>query len=70
MSEKMICNRCADNFGIGSQYTAVQAADAMGFMGKVGWDAEEMSAGIGVVMDLTAASGEDLASGTCGLYRP
>ncbi len=47
--------------GATTQFTAKQAADAMGYMAMAGWDAEEMLSGMDGVLSAAAASGEDLA---------
>lgn len=52
----------AKEVGATTKFTAKQASDAMGYMAMAGWDAEEMLAGIPGVMNLAAASGEDLAA--------
>ena len=51
----------AKELGANTKYTAKQAADAMGFMGMAGWNARQMLSGMPGVLDLAAASGEDLA---------
>lgn len=42
-------------------FTAEEAADAYYYMGMAGWKSEQMIRGLPAVMDLAAASGEDLA---------
>ena len=54
-------NATAKELGANTKYTAQQAADAMGYMGMAGWKAEEMMAGMDGVINLAAASSEDLA---------
>lgn len=51
----------AKELGATTKYTALQSSEAMGYMAMAGWDAQEMMAGMGGVIDLAAASGEDLA---------
>lgn len=51
----------AEELGAATKYTAQEAADAMGYMAMAGWDAQEMLAGMDGVINLAAASGEDLA---------
>ena len=51
----------AKDLGATTAYTATQAAEAMTYMGMAGWDAQEMLAGMSGVINLAAASGEDLA---------
>lgn len=45
-----------------TQFSATEAADAMSYMAMAGWDADKIMGGLSGVMDLAAASGEDLAS--------
>lgn len=47
--------------GKSTQYTASETASAMEYMAMAGWKTEDMLNGIEGVMDLAAASGEDLA---------
>lgn len=51
----------AQQLGSSTQFSASQAADALGYMALAGWDTEQMLSGIGPVLDLAAASGMDLA---------
>ncbi len=51
----------AKELGAETAFTANQAASAMTYMGMAGWDAEEMLAGMDGMINLAAASGEDLA---------
>ena len=51
----------AKELGANTAFTANQSAQAMTYMGMAGWDAKQMIAGMDGVMDLSAASGEDLA---------
>ena len=48
--------------GATTQFTATQAAEAFSYMGMAGWDASQMLSGISGIMNLAAASGEDLAT--------
>ncbi len=48
--------------GAKTQFSASEAADAMTYMGMAGWKAGDMINGIEGIMDLAAASGEDLAT--------
>lgn len=50
----------AKELGIESVFSAKQAGEAFQYMAMAGWDTEQMLDGIGGVMDLAAASGEDL----------
>lgn len=48
--------------GAKTKFSASEAADAMTYMGMAGWKTEDMLGGIAGIMNLAAASGEDLAS--------
>lgn len=52
----------ARELGADTEFTANQSAEAMGYMGMAGWNAQQMLAGMPGVIDLAAASGEDLAA--------
>ena len=52
----------AIQMGAKTKFSASESAQAMKYMAMAGWDAEEMMSGISGVMDLAAASGEDLAT--------
>ena len=52
----------AKELGATTAYTAKEAAEAMTYMGMAGWDASQMLSGMGGVINLAAASGEDLAT--------
>lgn len=45
-----------------TKFSASEAAEAMNYMAMAGWDAEDMISGIDGIMNLAAASGEDLAT--------
>lgn len=51
----------AKELGATTKFTAAQAAEAMTYMAQAGWDTQEMLAGMPGVINLAAASGEDLA---------
>ena len=51
----------AKELGATTKFTAQESADAMGYMAMAGWDATEMLSGMDGVLQLAAASGEDLA---------
>ena len=51
----------AKDLGATTKFTAKEAADAMGYMAMAGWDATDMLQGMDGVLQLAAASGEDLA---------
>lgn len=48
--------------GRDTKFTASESAEAMNYMALAGWDTKDILKGVGGVMDLAAASGEDLAS--------
>lgn len=48
--------------GAKTKFSASEAAEAMTYMGMAGWKAEDMLTSLSGVMDLAAASGEDLAT--------
>ena len=48
--------------GESTKFSASEAADAMQYMAMAGWKTEDMLGGIAGVMNLAAASGEDLAT--------
>lgn len=52
----------AREMGATTQFSASEAAEAMNYMAMAGWKTEEMMGGIGGIMALAAASGEDLAT--------
>lgn len=52
----------AVQLGAQTKFTATEAAQAMVYMGMAGWDTEQIIAGLPGVMDLAAASGEDLGT--------
>lgn len=47
--------------GAKTKFSASQSAEALNYMALAGWDTKEMMSGIDGVMQLAAASGEDLA---------
>lgn len=51
----------AKELGATTKFTAQESAQAMGYMAMAGWDASEMMSGMDGVLQLAAASGEDLA---------
>ena len=51
----------AREMGAQTKFSAKEAGDAMGYMAMAGWDAQQMYDGLPGVMNLAAASGEDLA---------
>lgn len=52
----------AKEMGANTKFSAIEAADAMSYMGMAGWNSSQMIDGISGIMNLAAASGEDLAS--------
>ena len=52
----------AKEMGATTKFSATESADAFSYMAMAGWKTEEMLSGIEGVMDLAAASGEDLAT--------
>ncbi len=48
--------------GSKTKFSASEAADAMNYMAMAGWKTNDMLSGIEGIMNLAAASGEDLAS--------
>lgn len=48
--------------GAKTKFSASEASDAMSYMAMAGWKTEDMLGGISGIMDLAAASGEDLAT--------
>ena len=59
--ELAVLTATAKELGATTVFTAQQSADAMGYMAMAGWDAADMVSGIDGVLQLAAASGEDLA---------
>lgn len=52
----------AREMGATTKFSAAEAAEAMNYMAMAGWKTEEMLSGIEGVMNLAAASGEDLGT--------
>ena len=52
----------AQDLGKTTKFTAEEAAQGFYYMGLAGWDFESMMKGIGPVLDLAAASGENLGT--------
>lgn len=50
----------AIDLGASTKFTAEEVGEAFYYMGLAGWNTEEMLSGIGGVLDLAAASGENL----------
>lgn len=56
-----LLTRTAREYGATTQFSASEAADALGYMALAGWDAEKSAAELGGVLNLAAAAGIDLA---------
>lgn len=52
----------AREMGVKTKFSATEAAEAMNYMAMAGWKTEDMLDGIEGVMNLAAASGDDLAT--------
>ena len=52
----------AREMGATTKFTATESAEAMNYMAMAGWKTDQMLEGISGVMNLAAASGEDLAT--------
>ena len=52
----------AKEMGATTMFSATESADALQYMAMAGWKADEMLTGLPTVMNLAAASGEDLAT--------
>ena len=52
----------AKDLGATTKFSATQATEAMNYMAMAGWKSEDMLSGLDGVMNLAAASGEDLAT--------
>ena len=60
-SEMAALTAQAKELGAATKFTANESGEAMGYMGMAGWNAQQMLSGMPGVLDLAAASGEDLA---------
>ncbi len=60
--EMALLSAKAKDLGADTKFTAKEAGDAMGYMAMAGWKARDMLSGLEGVMNLAAASGEDLAA--------
>lgn len=52
----------AEEMGAKTKFTAAESAEAMSYMAMAGWKTDDMLSGLDGIMNLAAASGEDLAS--------
>lgn len=59
--EMQLLSDTAKDFGSSTQFSASEAADALGYMALAGWDAKTSASALGGVLDLAAASGMELA---------
>lgn len=59
--ELELLTNTAREFGATTQFSASEAADALGYMALAGWNAEQSTQALGGVLDLAAASGMGLA---------
>lgn len=60
--ELELLRQTAKDYGSTTQFSASEAADALGYMALAGWDAKQSASALGGVLNLAAASGMDLAS--------
>lgn len=60
--ELELLRQTAKEYGSTTQFSASEAADALGYMALAGWDAKQSASALGGVLNLAAASGMDLAS--------
>lgn len=61
-SDFVALNAKAREMGAKTKFSATEAAEAFQYMAMAGWDVDNMMGGITGVMNLAAASGEDLAT--------
>lgn len=62
VTEMQTLTATAKELGATTAFTANQSAQAMTYMGMAGWNAGQMVSGMDGVLNLAAASGEDLAN--------
>lgn len=63
MSEEVeLLQSKAEEMRATTKFTATESAEAMGYMAMAGWKVNDMVSGLDGIMDLSAASGESLAS--------
>ncbi|MCO4641650.1 Phage tape measure [Streptococcus infantarius subsp. infantarius] len=58
----MAMRKQAQDLGATTRYSASEVAEGMNYMAMAGWSAEQTMAGIPAVLDLAAASGENLGT--------
>lgn len=61
-SEMKQLSALAKELGATTKFTAIESGEAMTYMGMAGWNAQQMMAGMDGVLQLAAASGEDLGT--------
>lgn len=61
-AEMVKLNAKAEEMGAATKFTATQSAEAFNYMAMAGWKTKDMLEGIEGIMNLSAASGEDLAT--------
>lgn len=62
-SDEMInLKKSAQDMALGTKFTTTEVADAMVYMGMAGWDATQIMQGLSGVINLAAASGENLGT--------
>ena len=62
-AEQMVkLNAAALEMGSTTQFTATEAGEALEYMAMAGWKTDEMLAGLAPIMNLAAASGENLGT--------
>lgn len=59
--ELQLLEDTARKYGSTTQYSAAEAADALGYMALAGWDAQQSADALGGVLNLAASSGMELA---------
>lgn len=52
----------AKEMGVTTKFTATEAANALSYLGTAGWNSQDMLGGIEGIMNLAAASGEELGT--------
>lgn len=62
IEEMTTLNNVAKEMGATTKFTAIEAGKALEYMAMAGWKTDEMVSGLPGIMNLAAASGEDLGS--------
>lgn len=60
--EMIQLKKAAQEMALGTKFTTSEVADAMVYMGMAGWDAQQILGGLSGVINLAAASGENLGT--------